>query len=106
VQHERFYWLAVNKDDIDGRPLVVSTLKNQTVTIEQSEVKRLTVRLNDDMINLDKPIQVMWANEPLDEVQTRRTIATLAKTLAERGDRKGMFSVEFEIISPDSQKNQ
>jgi len=106
VQHERFYWLAVNKDDIDGRPLVVSTLKNQTVTIEQSEVKRLKVRLNDDMINLDKPIQVMWANEPLDAVQTRRTIATLAKTLAERGDRKGMFSVEFEITSPDSQKDQ
>ncbi|MCH1494938.1 MAG: dienelactone hydrolase family protein, partial [Rubripirellula sp.] len=102
VHHDRFYWLAVDNKEIDGRPLVIANIKDQTIEIEQSEVERLTVRLNDEMLNLDEPINLAWGGVPLGNIKAERTISTLAKTLAERGEQQGMFSAEFQIQPPQT----
>ncbi|MDB4331752.1 polyhydroxyalkanoate depolymerase [bacterium] len=100
VQHQRFYWLAVNPKDIQGRPLVIVSRNGQEINIEQSDVEQLTIRLSDEMLELDQPIQLRWGDSQLPEITPIRTIATLAKTLAERGDRGGMFSAEFQLTAP------
>ncbi|MDB4678909.1 hypothetical protein OAE79_01100, partial [Rhodopirellula sp.] len=61
---------------------------------------QLTIRLSDEMLELDQPIQLRWGDSQLPEITPIRTIATLAKTLAERGDRGGMFSAEFQLTAP------
>ena len=63
-------------------------------------MNRIKVRLNDEMVDLNKSLELEWGKESLGSLQAQRTIATLAKTLQERGDRRGMFSVEIEIESP------
>ena len=103
VKHPRFYWLAAAPDDIAGRPLVIAEHRGQQITIEQSDLNRLTVRLCDEMLDLDKPVQITWGNKTLPSQTIDRTIATLAKTLKERGEREGMFSAEFEINLPSTQ---
>lgn len=100
VKHTRFYWLAANPDDISGRPLVTVERDGQTINVEQSDLERLTIRLCDDMLDLDKPVEMSWKGHELAIPSPTRTIATLAKTLAERGEAQGMFSAEIEITAP------
>ena len=97
VKHSRFYWLSANLDEIEGRPLVVVTRNGQEIDVEKSDLKRLTVRLCDEMLDLDQPVEITWQGEKLASQTPKRTIATLAKTLQERGERQGMFSAEIEI---------
>lgn len=100
VKHTRFYWLAADADAISGRPLVTVVRDGQAINVEQSDLDRLTVRLCDEMLDLDEPVEITWAGEKLAKQSPARTIGTLAKTLKERGEKEGMFSAEFEIVGP------
>ena len=100
VTHTRFYWLAADPELVKGRPLVVATMKNQSITIEHSDLDRITIRLTDEMLDLDQPIELVWGDSKPVSVKGERRIATLAKTLAERGERPGMYSVEVEVSKP------
>jgi hypothetical protein len=67
-------------------------------------VTKLRVRLDDRMVDLDKTVTVMAAGKQVFQGSIPRTIATIAQTLAERGDPVGTFSGEVEItISVDGQ---
>jgi len=68
--------------------------------VEQSDLNRLTLRLCDEMLDLDQPVEVTWMGEKLPSKSAKRTIGTLAKTLKERGEGEGMFSAEVEIVGP------
>ena len=100
VRHHRFYWLAVDNEDVKGRALVIAKIGDQSINVEQSDVERLTIRLTDEMVDLESPVQITWGEVALRDVKAERTISTLAKTLSERGERQGMFSAEFQIQSP------
>ena len=97
VQHRRFYWLALGQGDVKGRALVRATRKGDRITIDSNDVERLLVRLDDAMVDLDQPVQVVAGEKTVFGGKVPRTIATLAKTLAERGDPRGMFSAEVEV---------
>jgi len=96
--HDRFYWLAVPKDQAKPKTDVVATYKGQQITIEEAKsVPQLTIRLSDAMLDLDKPIKVTREAQTLFEGPAARTIATTAKTLAEYGDPKATFPAEIDI---------
>ena len=63
VTHTRFYWLAADPELVKGRPLVVATMKNQSITIEHSDLDRITIRLTDEMLDLDQPIELVWGTQ-------------------------------------------
>ncbi|MCH1441973.1 MAG: hypothetical protein L7W43_20070 [Rubripirellula sp.] len=69
----------------------------QAISVEQSDLDRLKVRLCDDMLDLDQAVEITWKGEKLASQSPARTIGTLAKTLKERGEKEGMFSAEIEI---------
>ena len=100
VKHKRFYWLATDAEEISGRPLVTVERDGQQIAVKQSDIDRLTVRLCDEMLDLDQPVEISWQGEKLPSQNPKRTIATLAKTLKERGEQEGMFSAELEIANP------
>ena len=100
VKHTRFYWLAADTDDINGRPLVTVERDGQEIKVEQSDLNRITVRLCDEMLDLDEPVEITWKGEKLANQSPTRTIGTLAKTLNERGEKTGMFSAELELVGP------
>ena len=76
------------------------TRDGQEIKVEQSDLNRITVRLCDEMLNLDEPVEITWKGEKLANQSPTRTIGTLAKTLNERGEKTGMFSAEIEIVGP------
>ncbi len=86
VTHTRFYWLAAARQAVRARAEVVAERKGQRVTIQTRDLPQLTIRLNDDMLNLDLPIVVTANDKQVYEGLVERTIATLAASLQERGD--------------------
>ena len=102
VTHSRFYWLAVDDQNRKGRSTLVASREGQTIRIESSPVKRLTVRLDDQMLDLDRPVRIQAGELMLHEAVVPRTLAALVNTLEERGDPRGVFAAEVTIEWPET----
>jgi hypothetical protein len=97
--HARSYWLAVD-EPVRGARLVVER-EGQTVRIvEASGVDQLRIRLDDTMLDLDQPVRVVREDEVLFEGLVSRTREVLERTLAERGDPRGMWPAEVVVELP------
>ena len=97
----RFYWLAIEPMDIQGRAEIVATRSNNTIDIQTKDVDRVSIRLSDDMVDLDKPISITCGVSSLFQGIVPRTIEHLATTLSERGDPKGIFCAEVKVYRQD-----
>ena len=86
-----------------GESLVIAKRDGQTIEITTAEkVTKLLIRLDDRMVDLDKPVTVTHAGKELFAGTPPRTIGTMLKTLAGRGDRKLMFDAEVSVELPST----
>jgi hypothetical protein len=96
--HERSYWLAVPAKEAKDGSLVAATRDKQTVEIVTAEkVESLLVRFDDRVTDLDKPVKVTKGGKELFVGEAVRTVGTLAKTLAGRGDPALVFDAEVQV---------
>jgi predicted esterase len=103
VTHSRFYWLAVDDADRRERTEIVATRDTQRIDLRSETVSRLKVRLNDQMLDLDRPVTITRAGQSLITKRISRTISTLQRTITERGDPRSVFSAELSVtIATDS----
>ncbi len=100
VTHSRFYWLAVpSKEEKAGTEIIVSR-KGQTFTLEKVDgLQSLTIRLNDKMVNMDKPVTVTYEGNTLFKGLVPRLLNIQYQTLHERGDPELIFNGELKIIT-------
>ena len=103
VTSARFYWLANPTPKPQQR--VVAVRDGQTITIEDATgVDDLLIRLDDSMCQLDERVVVKLGASlggiVLYDAIPTRTLAVMAKTLIERGDPTGVFSVELAVKIP------
>lgn len=103
VLHTRFYWLARPKEEVKRGQLIIAERAGQTVTLSSTNVQTVSVLLNDAMLNLDHLVTVRAEGKNLFRHKVPRTIATMARTLAERGDTNLVFSAETVVTLPSSQ---
>ena len=100
VVHERYYWLAV--EEPKARERIVVERDGQTIRIvECPGPKVLLIRLDDTMVDLDQEVVVVHGDEELFRGKVERTIAVMARTLAERGDPRGVFCGELRVEVPE-----
>lgn len=100
VPHQRFYWLAVPREQAKTGVKVVATAEAQTITLEVTDLQTLEVRLSDDLIDLDQPLTIRAGATTLFSGPLDRTIGTLAKTLIERGDPASAFPAAVVVELP------
>ncbi|XZE52339.1 transglutaminase domain-containing protein [Planctomycetaceae bacterium SH139] len=97
AMHSRFYWLAIDKEDLNGNAAVRAELAQQTITLSPTGVDKLSIRLHETMLDLDQEVTVKLADDIVFQGTVVRTIGVLAETLAERGDPAAIFSAEITI---------
>ena len=102
VMHRRFYWLALEADQAKARADIRADRDGQNISVRSDQVTRVTIRLDDRMLDLDKPIKIAMNDKLAFEGVVNRTIGVLAKTLGERGDPRGVFAAEVGIELPAS----
>ena len=94
----RMYWLAVDTRDVKPRATVTASYEGQRVVVEGvSDVARLTVRVSDEMLNQDEPVEVVTEDGTLFSGLIPRTIGVLHRTLVERGDPGLVYSGEVTV---------
>ncbi len=103
VLHSRFYWLAVAHTDRRQGAHVVAVRKGAQFTISPQAncPSSFLIRLNDEMTDLDRAIKILVHDQVVYHDVPKRTIAVIAKTLAERGDPTGIYDAEIKIQIPE-----
>jgi len=102
VVHNRFYWLALEDGQLKARADIRAEYEDQSIRVQSAQVTRISIRLDDQMLDLDKPIKIAINDKRAFEGLANRTIGVLAKTLNERGDPQGIFAAEVNIELPAS----
>jgi hypothetical protein len=99
--HDHSYWLAVPPGQGKVGTLVAARRQGQTVEVTAAEgVGKLLVRLDDRVLDLDRPVVVTHAGKALFTGTPPRTIAVMARTLAGRGDPGLVFDAEVAVDLP------
>ena len=95
---DRMYWLAVPSGEAKTGSVVIASREGQTIAIVSAEkVAKLLIRLDDRMLDLDKPVKVVRDGKVLFEGVVKRTAAAMAKTLNGRGDPGLVFDAEVSV---------
>jgi hypothetical protein len=86
VTHTRFYWLAVPEAEaIKGRQ-IIAEVKEHTIRISGDVPKLTTVRLSDELLDLDQPFRVLVNDREVFNGQVKRDKAVIRESLSERAD--------------------
>jgi pimeloyl-ACP methyl ester carboxylesterase len=97
VHHRSFYWLAVPEGVAQTGGEMVATYKGNVVTIESSYTDTLLIRLNDQMMDLDKPVVVQFKGKEIFRGKIKRNLNTIYNTIKERKDPGLIFAAELAI---------
>lgn len=97
VTHPRYYWLAVDKQHEKERTELRAEIDGQQIRLESNDVPAATVRMSDEMLDLDQPVEIIVGDRTAFAGKIPRTIGMLAKSLAERGDPGMIFSGETKV---------
>lgn len=102
-KHRRFYWLY--SEDLQPGAIIRAAVDGQTIAIDTDADLQLSIRLNDRMLDLDREIAVKLNGEEILKGVPKRSIATIARTITERGDPSSIFSSEitFDTADPDAE---
>ncbi len=95
VTHNRFYWLKVIKPSKDA--LIIASIANQTITIEESSVDEFIIMLNDDLINMDNKIKVVFGGKVLHNTLVLRDPSVIERSINEYGDPESIYFGEVLI---------
>ena len=97
VTRKAFYWLSVPEEECRHKAMVVAEIDKNVINISESDYSRLTIYLNDEMVDLNKPVVVNYKGKKVFKGKLPRTIANMARTLAERGDLRYCFPAKVEV---------
>jgi hypothetical protein len=97
ITHQRFYWLAVDADQAKGGAEVRAAVDGQEVSVEATDVKKLAIRVVDELLDLDQEVMIRTGDRELYRGKIPRTIAAMAKALAERGDPAAIYEGEADV---------
>jgi predicted peptidase len=110
-KQQQFYWLAAavvdaNTKEETAAARVVAGIDEQEIQISNNCVRQVTVRLRDDLVDLDQQFKVMMNGKVVFEGKAERTIKMISKTLNERHDAGLMYDAEMVIKEPEARSKK
>ena len=95
-----FYWLGVPDSETKKGNELRASIKNNTVTITKCDYSQVTLYLNDQLVDLDKVVKVVYGKKTLYKGKLSRTAENLKKSLEERGDPSYCFPAILKVNIP------
>jgi poly(3-hydroxybutyrate) depolymerase len=86
VTHARFYWLAVPPSEAREGRRIDARVEKQTIYLQGDVPKGLTVRLSDELVNLNKSIRVLVNGREAFKGRVKRTREAIRTSIEERAD--------------------
>ena len=95
VLHKRFYWLR-NEDPSFG-DLIECNIDDQIITVLSSSSSKITIQLNDDLVDMDREITVNYLGRQLFKGFVYRDIDIIERSIREYGDPKSVYYGEIRL---------
>ena len=95
VLHKRFYWLR-NEDPSFG-DLIECNIDDQIITVLSSSSSKITIQLNDDLVDMDREITVNYLGRQLFKGFVYRDIDIIERSVREYGDPKSVYYGEIRL---------
>ena len=95
VLHKRFYWLR-NEDPSFG-DLIECNIDDQIITVLSSSSSKITIQLNDDLVDMDREITVNYLGRQLFKGFVYRDIDIIKRSIREYGDPKSVYYGEISL---------
>ena len=92
-----FYWLSAPTNEIKRGMEVIAEMKGNTITISKCDYSKLTLSLNDKMMDLDKPVTIIYQGKTIYNGKVKRQADTMRRTLYTRNDPAYIFPVQIEV---------
>lgn len=98
--HRYFYWLGVPEELIEtgGEIRVEYNTDGNEINILSNYSRKLELFLNDDMLDLNRPITVKYQGRTLARKRVTRTVLPIYQSLSHRGDPDLTFSCVLTVI--------
>ena len=100
VTHTRFYWLAVSPENAKRGAEITAQKAEQEIRIEKCSVPKVTLMLNDRLVDLDKDVSVRIQDKEIFKGKVQRSIRRVAETTISRGDPEMVFSAAIDLEVP------
>lgn len=100
VTHTRFYWLAVPAEEARQGRKVVAEVEGQTIRFTGDVPPGLTLRLRDELVDLDQPIRVVVEGNEVFAGRVPRQESVMRASLAERADPRTAATAEVRLERP------
>ena len=91
VRRPSFYWMEIPAKQMRRGMTVRAEIRGNEIDISRCDYSSLTLMLNDEMVDLDRPVVVKYQGKKVFNKRVPRTEANLRKTLADRGDLSFIF---------------
>ena len=96
----RFYWLSVRPDEAGRGQTVAASVNGQEIAIDadpESSPAHLTLRLHDELLDLDEPVRITVNGASVFEGRVLRTRQAIETGLSERFDPSSVATALIEI---------
>ena len=91
VRRPSFYWMEIPAKQMRRGMTVRAEIRGNEIDISRCDYSSLTLMLNDEMVDLDRPVVVKYQGKKVFNKRVPRTEANLRKTLTDRGDLSFIF---------------
>jgi poly(3-hydroxybutyrate) depolymerase len=92
-----FYWLSTPANELARDKEVRADINGNTITITRCDYSQLTLSLCQEMVDLKKPVTVMYQGRKLFKGKVKTQPGTLRRTLYQRNDPAYMFPAEITV---------
>ncbi|WP_231932291.1 MULTISPECIES: alpha/beta hydrolase [Butyricimonas] len=92
------YWLSVDPKEAKHGMVAIVEKEGNTFTILKNDYKRLTIRLNDELIDLEQPVKIFYNGNQIFNGKVKRTLKNIARSIDERADKRMIFSAELTVV--------
>ena len=99
VMKESFYWLGVPLVEASKGSMLIAHLDREenAVVIDHCDYSGLTIYLNDNILNLDRTVKVLFADRELFNGKVERNAATMRANLLSREDPSYAFPAQITV---------
>lgn len=97
VTHSRFYWLAVPPAEAKRKRQINAEVDGQTIRLTGDVPQGMTLRLSDELLNLDQPVRVLVTNREVFHAKSPRRVEVIRASLQERADPRSAATAEVKL---------
>ena len=95
--NSRFYWLKIPEKYLTKGQRITANVRDNTISIDTEKVSHLTIRLSDQLLDLDKEIKISVNGQKKFTGKVKRSVKEIITSLGQRADPKSVATASVSL---------